>query len=155
MIDHMTLTVRDLARSKAFYSGALAPLGYRVLMEFDGMCGLGAAGKPDFWLKEGNPPTTPQHIAFTAGRRTEVDAFHAAAIAAGGRDNGPPGVRPDYHASYYAAFAFDPEDHNIEVVNHREPKAKARKAPARGAKRRAKRAKPAARKAKAGRRARR
>jgi len=128
MIDHMTLTVRDFGRSSSFYERALAPLGYRILMQFEGMAGLGAE-KPDFWMKQGDPPTTPQHIAFAARRRAEVDAFHAAALAAGARDNGAPGLRPDYHPSYYAAFVFDPDGHNIEVVNHREPAAAGRTRP--------------------------
>ena len=146
MIDHMTLTVRDFARSKAFFERALAPLGCRVLMEFGGMCGFGDE-KPFFWMKAGDPPTTPQHIAFTARRRSDVDDFHAEALAAGGRDNGAPGLRLDYHPSYYAAFVLDPEGHNIEAVNHREPapaRAKATRA-ARGARK----ARPAARSRKA------
>jgi catechol 2,3-dioxygenase-like lactoylglutathione lyase family enzyme len=141
MLDHMTLTVRDMARAKAFYTAILAPLGYRVLMEFGDMCGFGDT-KPYFWMKQGDVPTTPQHIAFVARRRADVDAFHAAALAAGARDNGPAGLRPDFHATYYAAFVIDPDGHNIEAVNHREaspakraakPKAAARKAPARRA----------------------
>ena len=119
MLDHMTLTVRDMARAKAFYTAILAPLGYRVLMEFGDMCGFGDT-KPYFWMKQGDVPTTPQHIAFVARRRADVDAFHAAALAAGARDNGPAGLRPDFHATYYAAFVIDPDGHNIEAVNHRE-----------------------------------
>ncbi|HSN90087.1 MAG TPA: VOC family protein [Anaeromyxobacteraceae bacterium] len=142
MIDHMTLTVRDYARSVAFYKQALAPLGYGLVMEFDGACGFGEPRKPSFWMKQGDPPTTPQHIAFRARRRADVDAFHAAALAAGGRDNGAPGLRPDYHPTYYAAFVFDPDGHPIEAVNHHEPASAAK--PKRTAAR-----KPAARKAKA------
>lgn len=141
MIDHMTLTVRDYARSVAFYKEALAPLGYGLVMEFDGACGFGEPRKPSFWMKQGDPPTTPQHIAFHGRRRADVDAFYAAALAAGGRDNGPPGLRTDYHPTYYAAFVFDPDGHPIEAVNHWEqPAAKPKRAAAR---------KPAARKAKA------
>jgi catechol 2,3-dioxygenase-like lactoylglutathione lyase family enzyme len=135
MLDHMTLTVRDLARSKAFYERALAPLGYRVLMEFAEMLGIGD-DKPAFWMKQGDPPTTPQHIAFAAPSRSAVDAFYEAALAAGARDNGPPGIRSDYTPTYYAAFVFDPDDHPIEAVNHREAAAKRgarRPAAARGA----------------------
>lgn len=117
----MTLTVRDYARSVAFYERALAPLGYRLVLEFDGACGFGEENKPAFWMKQGDPPTTPQHIAFRAKRRADVDGFHSAALAAGGRDNGPPGLRTDYHPTYYAAFVFDPDGHPIEAVNHREP----------------------------------
>jgi catechol 2,3-dioxygenase-like lactoylglutathione lyase family enzyme len=118
MIDHMTLTVRDIARSRPFYERILGPLGYRVLMEFEGMCGFGDR-KPYLWMKQGDPPTTPQHIAFSARRRADVDAFHAAAMAAGARDNGRPGLRPEYHASYYGAFVLDPDGHNLEAVTHR------------------------------------
>jgi catechol 2,3-dioxygenase-like lactoylglutathione lyase family enzyme len=121
MLDHMTLTVRDATRSVSFYRRALAPLGYKPVMEFEGVCGFGEENKPAFWLRQGDPPTTPQHIAFRARRRADVDAFYAAALAAGGRDNGPPGLRPDYHPTYYAAFVFDPDGHPIEAVNHREP----------------------------------
>ncbi len=135
MIDHLTLTVRDMDRSKPFYEAILAPLGYRVLMEFEGMCGFGDT-KPYFWMKEGDPPTTPQHIAFVARRRADVDAFHAAAMQAGAMDNGAAGLRPDYHATYYAAFAIDPDGHNLEAVNHHEPAA-ARKAKPRAAARKA------------------
>ncbi len=149
MIDHMTLTVRDLSRSKSFYARALAPLGCKVLMEFDGTCAFGD-DKPFFWMKQGDPPTTPQHIAFSAGRRSDVDAFHEAALAAGARDNGRPGLRPDYHASYYAAFVFDPDGHPIEAVNHREAQATRRKPPARRGSRGTRRAAPARAGAKGG-----
>lgn len=117
MIDHLGFAVKDLAASKAFYVGALAPLGYGVVMEFPGVVGLGANGKPDFWLSEG-APVTGLHVAFASADRKTVDAFHAAAIAAGGRDNGKPGLRPQYHPSYYGAFVFDPDGNNIEAVCH-------------------------------------
>lgn len=134
MLDHLTLTVRDISRSKSFYTRALAPLGYAVRMEFEGMAGMGPVGKPAFWLKQGDPPSQPMHIAFVAADRPGVDAFHAAALAAGAADNGAPGLRPDYHPSYYAAFVFDPDGHPIEAVCHRPPAALARKAkPARSA----------------------
>jgi catechol 2,3-dioxygenase-like lactoylglutathione lyase family enzyme len=134
MIDHITLTVRDLAVSRPFYEAVLAALGYRVLMEYEGMCGFGDRG-PAFWMRQGDPPTTPQHIAFMARRRADVDAFHAAALAAGGKDNGAAGLRPGYHETYYAAFAIDPDGHNLEAVNHRE-EAQARPKKARAARRR-------------------
>ena len=118
MIDHLTLTVRDYPASRAFYEKALAPLGYRVLMEFGDMSGFGDT-KPYLWMKPGDPPTTPQHLAFVAPTRAAVAAFHEAALAAGGRDNGAPGLRPDYHESYYAAFVIDPNGHNLEAVIHR------------------------------------
>jgi len=152
MIDHLTLTVRDVDRSVAFYTRALAPLGYRVLMEFEGVYGLGDE-KPYFWIKQDDPPTNPQHIAFIARRRADVDAFYEAALAAGARDNGPPGLREHYHPTYYAAFVFDPDGHPIEAVNHAEP-APERRAPAprstREAGKKAKKAKARARPARHG-----
>ena len=105
----------------AFYRAALAPLGYRVLMEFQGAAGLGA-GMPDFWLMATEQSLNPTHVAFSADRAT-VDAFHAAALAAGGTDNGPPGLRADFHPHYYAAFVRDPEGNNVEVVCHVDPNA--------------------------------
>jgi catechol 2,3-dioxygenase-like lactoylglutathione lyase family enzyme len=120
MIDHLTLTVRDMRRSRPFYEAVLAPLGYRVLMEFEGMCGFGDARKPYLWMKQGDPPSSPMHLAFAAARRRDVDAFHAAALGCGARDNGAPGVRAHYHPTYYGAFALDPDGHPIEAVCHRE-----------------------------------
>ncbi len=117
MIDHISLRVTDFARAKAFYVAALAPLGYTALMEFPGMLGLGIDGKPDFWLTEA-PATTPTHIAFRARSRALVKAFHDAAIAAGGKDNGAPGPRKEYHPNYFGAFVSDPDGHNIEAVVH-------------------------------------
>jgi len=149
MFDHLTLTVRDIARSKAFYMRALAPLGCAVQMEFEQFCGIGPKGKPAFWLKPGEVPTTPMHLAFRAGDRPSVDAFYAAAIAAGATDNGPPGLRTDYHPNYYGAFVIDPDGHPIEAVCHYPPggpKPAAKMAPSPRA--RAK-AKPKAAKAKA------
>ncbi len=144
MLDHMTLKVRDYEKAKAFYAAALKPLGYSVMMEFGSSAGLGA-GKPDFWIAADAENTRPTHVAFHADDRAVVDAFHASAMAAGGTDNGQPGVRADYHPTYYAAFVLDPDGHNIECVCHAPPGA-ARA----GAKRSAR--KPAARKA-AGKRA--
>ncbi len=118
MLDHIGLAVRDLKASKAFYVSALAPLGYVVVMEFEGACGLGAGGKPDFWIGQGEP-THSLHVAFVSPDRKSVDAFHRAALAAGGRDNGAPGLRPQYHPTYYGAFVFDPDGNNIEAVCHR------------------------------------
>ena len=119
-LDHIGFNVSDFARSRAFYTAALQPLGIKVQMEFpDGggtAAGLGRS-KPEFWFATG-APTSPIHIAFAAATRAEVDEFYAAAIAAGGRDNGPPGLRPHYHPNYYAAFIFDPDGHNIEAVCH-------------------------------------
>lgn len=150
MIDHLTWTVRDIGRSKSFYSAALAPLGYGVVMEFEGMLGLGRPEKPFFWLKQGQTPTTPMHLAFRADDRRSVDAFHAAALAAGAQDNGPPGLRPDYHPNYYGAFVFDPDGHPIEAVCHFPPGGKPRARPA-ARSRKATARRPAARKAAKGR----
>ncbi|TWT21579.1 VOC family protein [Luteimonas wenzhouensis] len=128
MIDHIGLTVADYARSRAFYERALAPLGYRLVMELTPEQTGGSYhgggfgdGKPDFWIgagRDGQTPTTSMHVAFAANSRAAVDAFHAAALAAGARDNGAPGLRPDYHANYYGAFVIDPDGHNIEAVCH-------------------------------------
>lgn len=125
MIDHTGLQVSDPKKSRPFYEKALAPLGYSVLREipkeFTGgkvVFGMGIAPKPDFWVAEGTPNAPPIHIAFRAESRAQVDAFYAAAMAAGGRDNGPPGPRPHYHESYYGAFVLDPDGHNIEAVTH-------------------------------------
>ncbi|MDC0741996.1 VOC family protein [Polyangium mundeleinium] len=117
MIDHISIGVRDLEKSKAFYAAALAPLGYAVMMEFPGVVGLGEKGKPDFWLGAGEVGLR-QHVAFLAADRKTVDAFYEAAIRAGGKDNGPPGLRPMYHPNYYGAFVLDPDGHNIEAVCH-------------------------------------
>jgi catechol 2,3-dioxygenase-like lactoylglutathione lyase family enzyme len=125
MIDHTGIDVSDPAKSRSFYEQALAPLGYAVLMEvpteFTGgvvVLGFGVAPKPDFWLHQGTPQTPRVHVAFRADSRAQVDAFYAAAIAAGGKDNGPPGARPHYHQHYYGAFVLDPDGHNIEAVCH-------------------------------------
>jgi len=123
MIDHTGLVVSDFEKSKAFYSAALAPLGYEVLREFAApggvhVAGLGAAQKPDLWISNGTPNQPRVHIAFRARSRAQVDAFHAAAMAAGGRENGAPGLRAHYHPNYYGAFVLDPDGHNIEAVIH-------------------------------------
>jgi catechol 2,3-dioxygenase-like lactoylglutathione lyase family enzyme len=118
MIDHLTLKVSDYARSKPFYAAALKPLGYVVAMEYGGGCGLGVPGKPDLWLFQDLQNTRPTHVAFRAESREAVDAFHEAALGAGARDNGRPGIRKDYHPSYYAAFVLDPDGHNVEAVCH-------------------------------------
>ncbi|KAJ3137973.1 hypothetical protein HDU90_001448 [Geranomyces variabilis] len=125
MIDHVSLPVTDMARSKAFYAAALAPLKYSILMDYGVAVGLGTDGKPDFWLGEApdgsNPASTPVHIALQGETRAVVDATYEAAIAAGGKDNGKPGLRPQYHPQYYGAFITDPDGHNFEIVNHFEP----------------------------------
>ncbi len=117
MLNHIGLHVKDVEKSKAFYSAALAPLGYKVLKEFPewNVVGLGEEN-PDFWIsKEESAGTT--HVAFTAVNHAAVDAFYEAAIANGGKDNGKPGIREMYSPTYYAAFAYDPDGNNIEVVS--------------------------------------
>ena len=119
VIDHVGLGVRDLEKSKAFYQQALSPLGYQLLMERDGSAGLGRNGKPDLWIHANRPLSGPTHVAIASPDRATVQAFHAAGLAAGGRDNGPPGLRPNYHQDYYGAFVLDPDGNNIEAVCHR------------------------------------
>ena len=117
-IDHVVIKVRDLAASRTFYEAALRPLGVLV-EEDDGGFAIGPKGAEDFVLVQADgDPSGPLHIAFLAATRAEVDAFHAAAIAAGARDNGGPGLRPKYHAGYYGAFVIDPDGHNVEAVHH-------------------------------------
>lgn len=125
MIDHTGIAVSNPAASRRFYERALSPLGYELLMEVPSVhtggvvvLGFGVPPKPDFWITEGSPQTPRVHIAFRAATRQEVNDFYEAAMAAGGRDNGPPGPRPHYHASYYGAFVLDPDGHNIEAVCH-------------------------------------
>jgi catechol 2,3-dioxygenase-like lactoylglutathione lyase family enzyme len=118
MIDHIGYAVAQFLVSRAFYASALAPLGYTAAMEGEGWVGLGPDGKPVLWLSaEGSPPGRI-HLAFRAETRAQVRAFHAAALSAGGTDNGAPGLRPDYHPDYYGAFVIDPDGHNIEGVCH-------------------------------------
>ncbi|MBX5442817.1 MAG: VOC family protein [Solirubrobacteraceae bacterium] len=120
VIDHITLGVRDLARSRAFYLAALAPLGFEQIGEWrEGMreVAIGPPGLDDFILSLDYEPGTT-HVAFAAEDREQVHAFHAAALAAGGRDNGPPGPRAQYSPGYYGAFVLDPDGHNVEAVVH-------------------------------------
>jgi catechol 2,3-dioxygenase-like lactoylglutathione lyase family enzyme len=129
MIDHITLRVRSLAATRSFYSAALAPLGYQIGYDavHDGIGVLGFASdapgvrpKIDTWfVSHVQPVSGPTHLAWQAATRAEVDAFHAAALAAGGVDNGSPGVRAHYHPNYYGAFVLDPDGNNIEAVCHR------------------------------------
>src|SRR5580704_6881275 len=124
MIDHIGFPVADYARSKAFYLKALAPLGYSLVMEVQQYqndspaAGFGIDGKPDFWIGGEGGLNRIVHIAIAAKDRASVDAFYRAAIAAGGEDNGRPGLRPHYHPNYYGAFVLDPDGHNIEAVCH-------------------------------------
>jgi len=127
MIDHLSFSVGSFEKSKAFYLAALAPLGYAMVMEFPDparpggppvkVAGMGAGQKPDLWFAEG-PTGAKLHIAIAAKDRAAVDAFHRAAIAAGGKDNGAPGLRPQYHPGYYGAFVLDPDGNNLEAVCH-------------------------------------
>jgi catechol 2,3-dioxygenase-like lactoylglutathione lyase family enzyme len=124
MIDHIGIKVADFDRARAFYDKALAPIGASLMMmvptEYTGGVKVGGYGRdrPVYWLHEEERPSEAKHVAFTARTRAEVDAFHAAALAAGGRDNGAPGLRPHYHPNYYGAFVFDPDGNNIEAVCH-------------------------------------
>ena len=112
MLDHVSLRVSDFARAKKFYLEALKPLNYAVVMEFPEAAGLGEGGKPDFWITK-NEKIVPTHVAFVAKDKDMVDAFYKAAIAAGGKDNGAPGTRKEYHPGYYGAFILDPDGNNI------------------------------------------
>ncbi|MEZ2416687.1 VOC family protein [Luteibacter sp. RCC_6_2] len=125
MIDHTGVTVSDFERSKAFYQEALGAIGYELLAIFPAsvtgrtdVAGFGEGGKPDFWIYKGEPNQPPVHVAFRVASTQLVRAFHEAALAAGGRDNGPPGPRSHYHAGYYGGFVLDPDSHNIEAVFH-------------------------------------
>jgi len=125
MIDHVSLGANDFAKARAFYDAALAPLGYRRVYDMDDASGYGATDdKPFFWI--GGPAeggkriaaSAGTHIAFAAPDRGAVDAFYKAAMAAGGQDNGKPGLRPEYHENYYGAFVIDPDGHHVEAVCH-------------------------------------
>jgi catechol 2,3-dioxygenase-like lactoylglutathione lyase family enzyme len=125
MIDHLGFAVRDIDRAKEFYVTALEPLGIGILIEVtpeqsggEAHIGFGANGKPFFWIGGGKAVQGPVHIAFDAPNRATVDAFHKAALAAGGQDNGAPGIRAHYHPNYYGAFVLDLDGHNIEAVCH-------------------------------------
>ncbi len=124
MIDHVSLRVRDFKRSRAFYDAAFAPLGVGVRMEVSaeesGMADYAGYGRdrPVFWIAQVEPASGPTHVALVAATRADVDAFHAAALAVGGRDNGAPGLRPEYHPNYYGAFVLDPDGNNVEAVCH-------------------------------------
>ena len=126
MIDHTGLAVTQYEKSRDFYTRALAPLGYALIMEVSAQqntsgypaAGFGIGGKPDFWIGGEGKLEKPMHVAIVAKDRASVDAFHRGALAAGGRDNGAPGLRPHYHPNYYAAFVLDLDGHNIEAVCH-------------------------------------
>jgi catechol 2,3-dioxygenase-like lactoylglutathione lyase family enzyme len=118
IIDHIGLAVNDYQRSKEFYSKALAPLNIRLLLEVENAAGFGREGKPDFWFGVRPGTLAPVHVGFVAESRREVRQFYEAALSAGGKDNGPPGVREIYHPDYYGAFVLDPDGNNIEAVCH-------------------------------------
>jgi len=126
MLDHVGLSVSNYHKSRVFYTDALIPLGVDVVMQvtaeqtggYEG-AGFGTDQKPWFWIGSGGTVGGPTHVAFNAESREAVDRFYAAAIAAGGRDNGKPGIRADYHPHYYAAFVLDPDGNNVEAVCHK------------------------------------
>jgi catechol 2,3-dioxygenase-like lactoylglutathione lyase family enzyme len=125
MIDHTGVGVGHFEKSKAFYTAALAPIGYALIAQVPASltghgdaAGFGEPPQADFWIDGAGPNQPPVHVAFRVASRAQVDAFYTAAIAAGGTDNGAPGLRPWYHPHYYAAFVRDPDGHNIEAVCH-------------------------------------
>jgi len=119
MFDHLGLGVTNLAGTKAFFLQALQPLGVALVMEGPYGVGMGQDNKPSLWLSETKERPAPLHLAFTAQSRQQVDTFYRAALAAGGKDNGAPGLRPHYHANYYGAFVIGPDGHNVEAVCHK------------------------------------
>ena len=131
MIDHLGISVSDLATSRGFYEAALKPLGINVIMEVTedmtgghgAHLGLGRDGSPFFWIGTGKDASTGVHVAFSVPGTAEVEAFYSAALAAGGKDNGAPGPRPQYHPGYFGAFVLDPDGNNIEAVFHGAPEA--------------------------------
>ena len=118
MFDHVGFGVSNYAASKDFFLQALEPLGAGIVMEGEHGLGIGPKGKPALWLFESPDKPVPMHLAFTATNRQQVQAFHRAALAAGGKDNGAPGLRPHYHPNYYGAFVIGPDGHNVEAVCH-------------------------------------
>ncbi len=123
MIAHIGIVVSDIERSKKFYSAALEPIGCQMIREYGvtpirsaASAGFGAPPRPELWIYQGDPGPVTAHIAFQVGKRAMVDAFYNAAMAAGGKDNGKPGLRPQYSANYYGAFVLDPDGYNIEAV---------------------------------------
>jgi catechol 2,3-dioxygenase-like lactoylglutathione lyase family enzyme len=122
MFDHVVFGVSDYAASKAFFLEALEPLGIAIVLEGPLGIEMSADGKSSLCIRQTDEKPAHLHLAFTAANRRQVDAFHRAALAAGGKDHGAPGLRPNYHANYYAAFVIGPDGHNIEVVCH-EPEA--------------------------------
>ena len=120
VVDHVGFEVRDLAESRRFYDAALEPLGFGAVVGHGDLVGIGGPRMPQVWIREGEPGG-PVHVAFHADSREAVDAFYAAGLAAGGTDNGAPGLRPQYHAGYYGAYVLDPDGNNVEAVHHTPP----------------------------------
>ena len=117
-MDHVAIRVRDLEASRRFYLAALGPLGFGFVYSDEGVASFGAEGIDDFTIIGSSAPSTGVHVAFAARDRAAVDAFYTSALKAGGRDNRAPGLRPEYHAGYYAAFVLDPDFNNVEAVHH-------------------------------------
>lgn len=118
ILDHIGFAVSNYDASKAFFSRALSPLGIALVTETHGWAGFGSNGKPELWFGSGQEPQRPMHLAFLAASRKQVREFYAAALEAGAKDNGPPGLRPHYHPNYYGAFVIGPDGHNVEAVCH-------------------------------------
>ena len=118
ILDHIGLSVSDYPANKAFFTAALEPLGIALVMEVEGWAGFGRKEKPEFWFGAGGGASKPMHIAFVAENRAQVRAFFDAALRAGAKDNGPPGIRATYHPNYYGAFVIGPDGHNVEAVCH-------------------------------------
>ncbi len=118
ILDHIGMSVSDYEECKTFFKTALAPLGIELVSEVHGWAGFGRSGRPQFWFGAGQEPQKPMHLAFAAQSREQVRRFYAAALEAGAKDNGPPGVREIYHPNYYGAFVIGPDGHNVEAVCH-------------------------------------
>ncbi len=118
MFDHIGFAVRDLTKTREFYTAALAPLGLSPCFEREGLVAFGVPGRPQLWFYGKGDGPMGVHIALSAQTRAQVDAFHAAALSAGGTNNGSPGLRPHYRPTYYGAFVIDPDGHNLEAVCH-------------------------------------
>ncbi len=119
MFDHIGFGVTNYDASKSFFQRALEPLGVGVVMEGEYGLGIGPKGKPSLWLYQSSEKPAQLHLAFTAETRKQVQDFYRAALEAGGKDNGAPGLRPHYHANYYGAFVIGPDGHNVEAVCHK------------------------------------
>lgn len=121
MLDHIGLRTKQVKEMFAFYEAVLAPLGYSKLKDFGVAAGFGKDGQHPLWIgqAEGEAASSSVHLALTADSRADVDAFHKAALENGGTDNGPPGIRPQYHENYYGAFVIDPDGNNLEAVCHK------------------------------------